>query len=171
MRPIDNVEETIKKKLSFTASSKMCERILSDVLDAQEKAKEAKAAAEKFLAELHKGKEWEELVKEDNMVPQTTDFFTRRGSIPKIGYAPELQEIAFGLNDNNRYPDSIFENDSGAFVIRWEEKKEIDEEKYQEERERYRFSLMQTKHRRAFQIWLESLKMKAEIRIVNPVSD
>jgi len=163
--------QVAERKPSYLPEMKEAEDKLKEDFAAHLAAKEAKAAAEKFLAELHKGKEWEELVKEDNMEPQTTDFFTRRGSIPKIGYAPDLQEIAFGLNDNNRYPDSVFENDSGAFVIRWEEKKEIDEEKYQEESERYRFSLMQTKHRRAFQIWLESLKMKAEISIVNPVSD
>jgi len=44
MKSMDNMEETIKKKLNFTASAKMCERILDDVLKAQEKSEKAKPA-------------------------------------------------------------------------------------------------------------------------------
>ena len=39
MKPMDNMEEAIKKKLNFTASAKMRDRILDDVLKAQEKSK------------------------------------------------------------------------------------------------------------------------------------
>jgi ankyrin repeat protein len=41
---MDNIEEIIKKKLNFTASVKLHERILDDVLDAQEKSKNIKPA-------------------------------------------------------------------------------------------------------------------------------
>jgi hypothetical protein len=39
MKPMDNMEEAIKKKLNFAASAKMRDRILDDVLKAQEKSK------------------------------------------------------------------------------------------------------------------------------------
>ena len=45
MKPADNIEEIIKKKLNFTASAKMRERILQDTLEAQEKSKKTKSAA------------------------------------------------------------------------------------------------------------------------------
>ena len=80
-------------------------------------------------------------------------------------------EMAFSLNRNKRYPDTIFKNDNGAFVIRWEASEGIDESKYQEEKDKYRFSLMQTKHRRAFQVWVDSLIKKAKIEIVSPVTE
>ena len=45
MRSKDNVEETIKKNMSFTASAELHDRILDDVLNAQEKSKKTKSAA------------------------------------------------------------------------------------------------------------------------------
>ncbi len=44
MRPKDNVEEAIKKKLSFTASTELHDRMLDDVLNAQEKSKKTTSA-------------------------------------------------------------------------------------------------------------------------------
>ena len=44
MRSMDNMEEALKKKLSFTASSKMHDRILDAVLEAQEESKKTKSA-------------------------------------------------------------------------------------------------------------------------------
>jgi len=45
MRSKDNVEETIKKKLSFTASVELHDRMLDEVLDTQEKSKKTRSAA------------------------------------------------------------------------------------------------------------------------------
>jgi len=45
MRSQDNIEESIKKKLSFTAGTELHDRILNDVLNAQEKSKKTKSAA------------------------------------------------------------------------------------------------------------------------------
>jgi uncharacterized membrane protein YdfJ with MMPL/SSD domain len=45
MRTKNNIEETIRKKLSFTASAELHDRMLSEVLDAQEKSKKTKSAA------------------------------------------------------------------------------------------------------------------------------
>ena len=47
MRPKDNVEEAIKKKLSFTAGAELHDRMLNDVLNAQEKSKKTKSAVTK----------------------------------------------------------------------------------------------------------------------------
>jgi len=47
MRSKDKVEEAIKKKLSFTAGAELHDRMLDDVLNAQEKSKITKSAATK----------------------------------------------------------------------------------------------------------------------------
>jgi len=52
MRDKDNVEDAIKKKLSFTASAELHNRMLNDVLNAQEKSKKTKSA----VAELRIGR-------------------------------------------------------------------------------------------------------------------
>ena len=45
MRPKDNVEEAIKKKLNFTAGAELYDRMMDDVLNAQEKSKKTKSAS------------------------------------------------------------------------------------------------------------------------------
>jgi peptidyl-prolyl cis-trans isomerase D len=134
-------------------------------------AKKARAAAEDYLAELKKGKPWDELSKEKKKKGEETDFFSRRDPVPALGNLPGLQEAVFALSQSKRYPDTIFENEGGAYVIRWEAYKGIDESKYQEEKEQYRMSLMQAKHKTAFDNWLLNLRKQAEIEIVTPVSD
>ena len=133
-------------------------------------AKEARATAERYLAELRKGKPWDELAKERHVKTEDTAYFTRRQPITKIGYDPALTEAVFRLNKDKMYADTIFENERGAYVIRWEGKKGIDRKKYEKEKEQYRYLLMQERQKRVFQNWLESLRKKADIEIVTPVS-
>ena len=45
MRTKNNIEETIRKKLTFTASAELHDRMLAEVLDAQEKSKKTTSAA------------------------------------------------------------------------------------------------------------------------------
>jgi peptidyl-prolyl cis-trans isomerase D len=130
-------------------------------------AKEAVAAAEAYLNELKKGKEWKGLAEEKGMTPAETDSFGRRGSIPKIGYLPELTEAAFNLNENRPYPEKVYSNPSGsAYVIRWEGKAPIDEKKFEEDRPKLRFSIAQAKQAATFQQWLDDLKARADIEIL-----
>jgi hypothetical protein len=55
-------------------------------------------------------------------------------------------------------------------VIKWDERKGIDEETFEKEKEQYRSSLAQTSHRRIFEIWLQNLKKNADIEILRPMS-
>ncbi len=126
-------------------------------------AMEAKTWAEKYLAQLREGKDWDILAKSSKQKPLATEFFTRQGLPPQIGYASELSETIFSLSEDNRYPEDVFENEKGAFVIRWEEKKGIDEEKYKEEKENYRNAIIQTKGQTVFRDWVERLKANADI--------
>jgi len=151
------------KKASFLPELKeVAEKTKKDLIDdlANE---EAKAAAERYLARLKKGEAWAGLAKEKNLKVEETEFFTRRGSIPMIGYQPDLQETVFSLGKDNPYPDEVFETQGGAVVIRWEDGKGIDEKKYEEEKEQYRFALMKAKQRRASEKWLQFLKKHAEV--------
>ena len=152
--------------------------VLEDVLDRVKEdatdslaAQEAKKAAEEYLKELRDGAAWDELAKEKQLTPEETDFFARRGSIPKIGYEQSMLATAFKLNENNRYPDNVFENNKGTYVIRWEGYKGIDEKDYENEKEDSRRSLTLIKQRRAFQNWLESLREKAEIEIEPSITE
>ncbi len=123
----------------------------------------ARADAEKYLQALREGGQWEELAKEKNKTIESTDFFTRRGAPGKIGAITGLQDAAFKLNADNPFPDKIFDNTRGAFVIKWAEKQDIDETKYNEEKERYAESLAQMKQQEVFMDWIEKMKAKSDI--------
>ena len=88
------------------------------------------------------------------------------GSVPQIGYLPDLQDAAFGLNEKKRYPDKVFENESGAVVIRCEGAEGFDQKKYEEEKDQYRSRLRATKYQIIFQSWLGALRKKAEIEML-----
>ena len=145
------------------------ERVKESYIDA-EAEKAARSAAEKYLKELKGGKPWEELAKEEDRLIETTDFFSRRDPFPKIGYAPELSEMAFGLGPEKKYPENVFGNPQGTYVIRWDASQGIDEKKFEEEKEQSRDVLAQTSHRRIFEMWLQNLKKNAKIEILKPIS-
>lgn len=144
------------------------DKVKEDVVGVREEQK-AKEEAETFLAAVRGGKDWKEFSKEKGLKIEETDYFTRRGPIPKIGYERDLIEAAFSVNETNPYPDTIFANPRGAYVIRWAGRKGIEAEKFQEERGEYRFTVMQVKHARVYEGWLEDLRKAARIKILNPV--
>jgi hypothetical protein len=77
--------------------------------------------------------------------------------------------MAFGLSSDKRYPDKVFQNDKGVFVIRWEGEEGINQAKYEEEKQQYRDMLKRTKDQSVFKDWLDSLRRKAEIEILKSV--
>ncbi|MBW2022851.1 MAG: peptidyl-prolyl cis-trans isomerase, partial [Deltaproteobacteria bacterium] len=126
-------------------------------------AEAAKVAAEKFLKEVRSGKDWDALAKKNGLKTEHTDYFTRTGGVPKIGYAPELQEMAFSLSEKSPYPETVFQNGLGSFVIKWEGRQDIDPKQYEKEKEKYRTAILYGKQNRLFEQWLEALKAKAHI--------
>jgi peptidyl-prolyl cis-trans isomerase D len=126
---------------------------------------EAKAAAEAYLQKLKGGEDWAKLAADSRLETETTEFFTRQEPVKEIGYSPELHEIAFGLTAGRRYPDKVFQNDQGVFVIRWEGEEGINTAKYEEEKEQYRDMLKRMKDQALYREWLESLRQKAEIEV------
>ena len=159
------------KKASYSPElAEVAEKVKNRFID-HLAAEEAKKEAEGFLADLGKGKAWNELAKAKDVKPEITEFFKRTDSIPKLGNNPGPKEAAFGLNKDRQYPDRVYENEMGAFVIKWEAYEGIDETEYQKEKEKSRYSLINTKHQRTFSSWLENLRKKADIEIVTPVAE
>jgi peptidyl-prolyl cis-trans isomerase D len=130
---------------------------------AYQAALEAKSAAERYLAKLREGTDWGELAKTMNMKPETTDFFTRMDSPEVIGVTPSLNDAAFKLSENNRYPDAALENEDGALVIRWEGEERVDKEKYKQEKGQYADTQMLLKRLSLYDTWLKRLKDQADI--------
>ncbi len=131
-------------------------------------AGEAKSAAERFLAALKKGKAWDDLAGEQDLKTVETGFFSRGDTVPRVGYAPDLNEMLFSLNKDRIYPDTVYQNEKGAFVFRWDAYEGIDREKFQKEKEQQRRILTQRKHARIFEDMLAYLRSRADIEIITP---
>ncbi len=164
------VFQVAESRDSFIPELKDVEERVREGYMRAEAEKTARNAAEKYLGELKGGKSLEELAKETDRLVETTEFFSRTEPFPKIGYAPDLSEMAFNLGPEKRVPEKIFANAQGAFVIRWDESQGIDEKKFEEEKENSRSMVAQTSHRRIFDLWLQNLKKNAKIEILRPLS-
>jgi peptidyl-prolyl cis-trans isomerase D len=129
----------------------------------------AKSAAEEYLKKLKEGKDWAALAKENHLEIKTTDFISRQETVPQIGYFQELQEAAFSLSEKKRYAGSVFQNDKGVFVIRWEGAQGIDKNKFEEEKKSYRDMLVRLKNQSLFKEWVERLRSRAKIEMLQPL--
>jgi len=129
----------------------------------------AKREAESYLEELKGGADWFKLAKDKGLKTDETGFFTRRENISKIGYSPLLSEVTFSLSSQKRYPDEVFEVNNKVYIIRWLAKEDINMKDFDKEKKSFKQTLLLTKDRRIFHAWLQSLKEKAEIKIVTPI--
>jgi peptidyl-prolyl cis-trans isomerase D len=149
---LEEVEDKVKQDYILSVASQM-----------------AKTAAEDYLKKLKEGKNWTALAKENHLENKNTEFFDRQEPIPQIGYFQELQEAAFGLNEKKRYTDNVFQNDKGVFVIRWEGAQGIDKNKFEKEKKSYREMLTRLKDQSLFKEWLDRLRNRAKIEILQPL--
>jgi peptidyl-prolyl cis-trans isomerase D len=156
-----------RKASSVPAVSEVREKVKED-LRSKLAAQEARAAAEKFLARLKAGEQWSALSKEIHKQAKATEFFSRQSPVPELGYDQALLEAAFGLGEKRIYPEAVFETGKGVFVIRYEGSEGIDKAKFEEEKDKYRQSLMMARQRVLTENWLENLRQKAEIKIFIP---
>lgn len=152
---------------SYLPESKEVQEALKEDYTSHLALAEARAAAEGYLSKLKAGEPWAATAKEKGLTPETTDFFSRSDSIPRIGHVGELQESAFALDDKNPYPEGVFEAPAGVFVIRWEQYQGVDFEKYREDKEKTRWSLERAKQRVILGDWLEELRKRAEIEVLH----
>ena len=129
----------------------------------------ALSEAEGYLTKLKDGADWDGLAGEAGLTTETTDLFTRRDSIPQIGYDPGIMEVVFSLSEERRYPDKVIESRGGLFVVRWDGEEGIDEEGVEEEKEKYRSMISRMKYESRYGYWLAALKKTAEIEIVTPL--
>lgn len=132
---------------------------------------EAKKRAESFLEALRGGESWDALVGKEGVTIETPPAFTRRGSVIGIGYNQAFNDAAFRLSRENPYPQEAFTNERGAYVMRWEGVEPVDMELFEKDNQDLRHTLIQVKHRQAFEGWLDDLRKHAKIEIVSPVEN
>ncbi len=159
-----------ERKASFIPKlESVYDQVKEDLID-ELAMEEAKKEARSFLKEVKsKSGLWEEMIKKMGLELKQTDFFKRSDQIPHIGGDQELKEILFSLDKDHRYPKDIYANQEGAYVIRWEERKEPDKKEFQKQKYNLKIELSYIKRDRAFDMWLKALRKSAKIEILNPV--
>jgi len=150
--------------------SEVAEQVRNDV-EAHLSLEAAKEKAENYLEELEGGADWQELANRINTIAKETGFFSRGGNVPNIGYAPSLLEASFQLSDRNRYPEHPFTVHNKVYVIRWLDKEGIEKEEFNKEKENQAQMLSLARQRRVVDRWLQTLKEKASIKMVTPLSE
>jgi peptidyl-prolyl cis-trans isomerase D len=161
------IVQVIDKKASYLPELTDVEEEVTKNFISNLATQNARAAAQEYLEELKGGKGWEEFATERGLSIQKSDFFKRNNAMAQAPSGPDFRETAFGLGEDRRYPEKVLENNSGIFVIRWEGREGIDREKFEQEKESVRTSLMQEKQRTVYEDWLESLKTQAKIKRLN----
>ena len=159
-----------ERKASFIPKlESVYDQVKEDLID-ELAMEEAKKEARSFLKEVKsKSGLWEEMIKKMGLELKQTDFFKRSDQIPYIGGDQELKEILFSLDKDHRYPNDIYANQEGAYVIRWEGRKEPDKKEFQKQKYNLKIELSYIKRDRAFEMWLKALRKSAKIEILNPV--
>ncbi len=158
------------KDSSIPAMSEVADQLRKDV-EAHLSLDAASKTAEKYLEELKGGADWQKLATRKNTITKETGLFSRGGNIPNIGSAPSVSEAAFLLSDQTRYPDQPFTVHNKVYVIRWLGKKGIKEDLFDKEKDNFAQMLSLSKERMASERWLQTLRDKASIKMVTPLSE
>ncbi len=153
-----------RREASIPPLETIKEKVRADL--SQKRQKEmAKADAEACLAELKKGKSLEEEATAYDLKPLSTGFFKRSGSIPGIGYDPQVSQAVFTLNDSNKLPDKVYEGKQGWYVIQLKARRPPEAEGFEKESGAIITRLTEQKKQATTQEWIRDLKAKGKIEI------
>jgi len=140
------------------------EKVKAD-LTTEKKNEKAKMDAEALLSALRDGAAIEKAGKEFDLTLQNTGFFKRTGSIPNIGYEPEISRIAFELSEKNSFPKEVIQGGKGFYVIKFKQRKTPSMEEFDKEKANIIEKLLQQKRSETLRDWLEQKKNSSEIVI------
>jgi peptidyl-prolyl cis-trans isomerase D len=161
------VVQVVDKKAAYLPNIIEVSTEVEETYKAYLAQQKAKAAAEEYLARLKGGSDWSALAQERKMTPVTTDFFTRQDLPKGFESIQGFDNAVFKLNQNKRYPDNAFESETGAYVVKWEDKKGIDDVKFNAEKDKYISNLQSMKQQYAYNAWMQRLMKNSVIDRTN----
>jgi peptidyl-prolyl cis-trans isomerase D len=158
LQVIDKIQPNIP------ALDKVKEKVKLDLIKEKQDEK-AKADSEILLAALKSGKTIQTESKKFNLKPETTGFFKRNGSIPKIGFEHEIADVAFQLTDKKPFPGHVIKGSKGYYVFQFKGRKISDPENFSKEKEDIKNRLLAQKKSSMFDALLTQIKSKSDITI------
>jgi peptidyl-prolyl cis-trans isomerase D len=141
------------------------EEVKEEVVNAvnEKKAQELAAKTAKAHYEKIKEKGWDEIIIEKGIEVENTGTFLRDGFIMGIGFSREFSEAAFSLAPGEI--SRVIEVPAGHLILKGGEIEAASKERFAEEKDIFRESLLQWRQFEAYRNWLDSLREAAEIWI------
>lgn len=141
------------------------EEVREEVANAVTEKKARELAAELARAHYEKIKEkgWDKVIEKNGIEVKNTAPFLRDGFIMGIGLSREFSEAAFSLAMEE--VSRVIEIPAGYLILKGGEIEAASEEKFTEEKDAFRESLLLRRQFEAYCNWLDSLKEDAEIWI------
>ncbi len=118
----------------------------------------AKETAENILSRLKNGTSMKKISRKEGLKMSETGLFLPTPEIPEIGYSPEMEGALFEISEGYPYPDKVFLVDKSYVVIGFQEEGKLDEEKWMEQKDLMKASLLKLKGENYFLSWLEGAK-------------
>ena len=153
-----------RKEPEVPAFEAVADRVKADLVQNQQKTRAAEEAGQ-VLEQLKKGDALEDVAARFDLKVMETGFFKRSGSIPKIGYEPQIVQAAFQRTAAQPLAEEVIHGRQGAYVISLKERKAPDEEGFEKEKAAIKERLIGQKKQTAMQQWLEDLKRRSAIDI------
>ena len=95
----------------------------------------------------------------------STGFFKRNESIPEIGNEEAINKAAFELTENEPLGYTVYQGYKGYFVIKLKNRKQPDDDEFQESLSSVKDTIRQNRESRFFDDWIKGLKMNSKIEI------
>jgi len=140
------------------------QKVKKDLINKIQREKAEKDAGE-FHTAVKNGVSLDDQSKKLKLTLETTDFFKRTDSIPKIGAENKIIEAAFSLSSENRLAPEVLQGAKGYYIIQFKEKKEPVAAEFVSEKEKTIESLLQKKKNMTFEAWLANVKNNSQITI------
>ena len=158
LQVVDQIEPVVPEFQSIA------DTVRRDVIKIQQDER-AKADAEALVAQVAKDEPFESAATALGGHIKETGFFKRNGSIPDIGYEPEIVKSAFQLSADKPLGEQVVHGQKGWYVIRLKERKAPVAEGFDKEKKDIENQLTQQKKQEVYQQWLADLKSRSTIDI------
>lgn len=158
------LQVTEKAEAKIPEFDQVADRVMADARKDLQKQR-AKAEAEALLAEAKAGRALTELGAQKNIQPKVSEFFTRDGAIPQIGYEQQVNRAAFLLTPEKPLAQEALQGSKGWYVIRLQERQAPAEAGFGKEKESIVKRLTERKRQTTYQNWLAELRSRSEIDV------
>jgi len=132
-------------------------------LTAEQQKKQAAQDAEKFLASARESNDFAAAGQAAGLEVVTTEHFKRRDSIPDLGFEQAINTAAFKLTAENPLASNVIEGNTGAFVIRLNDRKLPEDKAFEDAREQTRTQLQRQKQQQLYSGLIAKLRESSEI--------